>query len=566
MEEDELLNCLPSVKVLIIKEPQESLPNSLKYHDPQCFFLIHTYLAWNTKLKLEYLTLKQYENFVDLEKNLNKFFSDHSFFQRPHYEFEKLRLSDCEDNESLLYKRRATILENFFNFYLLKNKHFIHPDILIFLNIEEQKKKAFVAYHNYLLKIRTIKNRRVSHVRSRGTFQSINNTEYLCTENSDDMEIKSQNSIDLIGFKNITCIFDIEFTELRKIPNKPLESLIVIHVIEQNIGFDWDVNHRLEDFIELNNSMEKIFNEDEEFLNMKKKIEILYQVKENNFNYFFNFELVKKDVFDYLNYLASSSKCHGPTLFNFLEFDPTSMKRYNLIKSFNRLIIPTMRSNTNDSTLGNMRQQVSIMNMSENGSALAPKHHGSILSIIEGNRLDPDERNKNVALFLRSVTERRHNSYNCEKIRDFFDLEKCKIEVPEYVIKGKNNEIIVHFIIFINEYFEKDIWKIKRRLIIKKSLTEVDELHEVVYNFCDEMGYHIDENFGLKIEEKPLNIDNYVEIKKYIDHYLNKIIKIPDIGMNREVILFFELDKLVKAMEKEENLKFLYDFTSESLS
>lgn len=540
------------------------MPKSLKYHDPKAFFLVHTYLAWDTKLRLEYLTLKQYENFFDLEKSLNKFFSEQSFFQRPQYEFEKVGLSNCEDNESLLYKRRATILENFFNFYLLKNKHFIHPEILVFLNIEEQKKRPFLSYHDYLMKTKKIKNRRISHVRSRGTLQSINNPDYLGTENSDDMEIKSQNSIDLIGLKNFTCIFDIEFTELKKIPNKPLESLIVIHVIEQNIGFDWNVNHRLEDFIELNNSMERLFSAEEEFLTMKKKIDILYQVKENNFNYFFNFELVKKDVFEYLNYLASTSKFHCLTLFNFLEFDPTSMKRFNLIKSFNRLMIPTIRSNTNDSVLGNMRQQVSIMNLTENGSALAPKHHGSILSILEGNKMDPDERNKNVALFLRSVTERRHNSYKYEKIRDFFDLEKCKIEVPEYVIKGKNNEIIVHFIIFVNEYFEKDIWKIKRRVIIKKSFTEIDELHEVVYNFCEDRGYHIDENLGLKIEEKPLNIHNYVEKKKYIDHYLNKIIKIPDIGMNREVILFFELDKLVKAMEKEENLKFLYDFTNES--
>ena len=158
LEEQEFLTYLPSIQILILKEPESKLPNPYKNYDPMLFFVVYSYLTWDVDNRLEFKTYRKLSEFLEIEKKLNEFYNQNLYFNRPSCEIPKFTLEDCEKKEDILYKKRALALERFFNFVLLKEKHLIHPWILEFLDLSSEEKKPFLSYHNFLIKTRIIRN------------------------------------------------------------------------------------------------------------------------------------------------------------------------------------------------------------------------------------------------------------------------------------------------------------------------------------------------------------------------------------------------------------------------
>lgn len=542
LEEHEFLSYLPSIQILIWKEPAKTLPAVLKNYDPRLFFVVYSYLTWDLDNRLEFRIYRKLSEFMELEKKLNEFYLENSYFNRQAVEFQRFNLEECENDEDLLYKKRALTLERFFNFVLLREKYLIHPLILDFLELPPEEKKPFQAYYNFLIKQKIIRNnRKNSNKRPRGALDSP-----LLTENYDDDIVsvsQSSNSIPLIPMNYL--LFEVRLINIWKFPNEPLESNITMGITERNINYDWEITRKFSDFLELHMLLKtKPFKNQQDFEANTQKIAPLLQVKANTLNYFFNFEVIKKDLIDYITFLVSNSQFHCNEVFNFIEFDPNAMKRFVLGKNLNKFLAPTqtIRTFTNESHVGGRAQQhCSILSYAEMNSSLA--FNTPPLSRINTNVGGGNNRNvPGLKTFTRTYTtrpnlpERKFEGLS-ERHHETLRLESFFAGVTE--IKRLNENGVV-FVICLNEYISEKVNKVKRRVIMERTKEEFTRLYGFVTGYCQEN--HIEMSTPLKNidfldETKEENVKTGVEI------YLNEVIRLPNISKQKEVLLFFYFDK-----------------------
>ena len=542
LEEQEFLTYLPSIQILILKEPESKLPNPYKNYDPMLFFVVYSYLTWDVDNRLEFKTYRKLSEFLEIEKKLNEFYNQNLYFNRPSCEIPKFTLEDCEKKEDILYKKRALALERFFNFVLLKEKHLIHPWILEFLDLSSEEKKPFLSYHNFLIKTRIIRNvRRFSKKpKSFNTLTQLDSP--LCTEN---FEEDSQSSYSMIPMNYL--LFEVKLLSIWKFPNEPLESNITMGITEKNINYDWEITRKFSDFIQLHMILKtKAFKDQQDFVVISQKLSPLIQLKNNTINYFFNFEVIKKDLIDYVAFLVTNSQFHCNEVFNFIEFDPNAMKRFIVGKNLTKYLAPTqtVRTFTNESHLGGGRYQ-----------------HTSILSIVEPNGTEPNllhvtssSNNSNNLLkfkrantsikqgfYTRSYTERK-NEGNFIDRSEVLRLQNFFANVDIRYLNDGN----LAFVITLNEYFAEKINKVKRRIVFEKNKEEIKKLYDIVIGYCEQN--HIIMSLPLRNIEV-LSEENEEDVKNGIEIYLNEVIKIPSISKKKEVMMFFYFDKILTHFE-----------------
>lgn len=554
LEEQEFLSYLPSIQILIWKEPAKSLPNVIKNYDPKLFFVVYSYLTWDLDNRMEFKIYRKLSEFIELEKKLNEFYLERPFFNRPQIEFQRFSLEDCEFNDELLYKKRALTLERFFNFVLLKERHLIHPLILDFLEVSAEEKKPFQAYYNFLIKQKIVRSPRRPSRRPRGTNATIDSP--LLTENLEEDFVSQSSSFPLIPMNYL--LFEVRLISIWKFPNEPLESNITLGITEKSINYDWEITRKFMDFINLHNALKaKSFKDEPEYQANSQKITPLLQVKANTLNYFFNFEVIKKDLIDYLTYLVTNSQYHCTELFNFIEFDPNAMKRFVLGRNLNKFLLPTqtVRTFTNESHLG-IRQHCSILSYAD------PQNTGSKAFITQNT----NNFGNNPPSLARINTNFNSNSRGIPPLKSYKrtytnqqpTVGSSKFEMP-YIIERnvhslnlqnffanvtelkKNSENEVSLAITLNEYMEDKITKVKRRVMFEKSKFEIRQLFETVMRFCEANGVAMSvplRNIEILDDSDEENMKNGVEI------YLNEVIKLPSISKLKEVLQFFFFDRI----------------------
>ena len=545
LEEQEFLSYLPSIQILIWKEPAKTLPPILKNYDPRLFFVVYSYLTWDLDNRFEFRIYRKLSEFMELEKKLNEFYLENSYFNRQAVEFQRFNLEECENDEDLLYKKRALTLERFFNFVLLREKYLIHPLILDFLELPPEEKKPFQAYYNFLIKQKIIRNnRKGSNKRLRGTLESP-----LLTENYDDDYVsvsQSSNSLPLIPMNYL--LFEVRLINIWKFPNEPLESNITMGITEKNINYDWEITRKFSDFLELHMVLKnKSFKDQQDFVANTQKIAPLLQVKANTLNYFFNFEVIKKDLIDYITFLVSNSQFHCNEVFNFIEFDPNAMKRFVLGKNLNKFLAPTqtIRTFTNESHLGGRAQQhCSVLSYAEMNSSFAvntPPLSRINTNVAGGNRNVPGLKTF-TRTYTTNTTKPNFSDHKFEGLserhHEAFRLENFFAGVTE--IK-KLNENGASFVICLNEYISEKINKVKRRVIMERTKQEFTKLYEFVSGYCQEN--HIAMSTPLKTIDF-LDDNKEENVKTGVEIYLNEVIRLPNISKQREVLLFFYFDKV----------------------
>lgn len=561
IEEQEFLTYLPNIQILIWKEPPKTLPLALKNYDPRLFFIVYSYLTWDLDNRMEFKNYKKLSEFMELEKKLNEFYKENTYFNRAFFEFQRVSLDECNKDEDLLYKKRALNLERFFNFVLLCEKHMIHPLILEFLDVNSEEKKPFLSYHNFLIKTRIIRNK-IGSKKTRLANSFPNTLESpLLTENIEE-DINSQSSISMITRNSL--LFEVRLINIWKFPNEPLESNITMGILEKNINYDWEITRKFIDFVNLHTKLKtKPFRDQQDFVKNSQKISPLIEIKSNTYNYFFNFEIIKKEIIDYISFLVSNSTFHCDELFNFIEFDPNAMKRFLLGKNFNKFLVPTqtIRTFTNESCIGGKHQHASILSIMEpTGTNTSfhvghykPSSHNNLFSnqhIFQKNekkiirRLSKvNSQNYTQTAFARSFTESKKEGNLFER-HEILRLENFFAKVGE--IKSLNDEKI-SFVIFLNEFFEENSNKVKRRVIFEKTNFEIKNLYDMVVEFCEKK--NIVMSLPLRNSEM-FDEENDEDIKNGVEIYLNEVIKLPNISKQKEIIIFFHLDKMKKYFEE----------------
>ena len=550
LEEQEFLTYLPSIQILIWKEPVNELPFSLKNYDPRLFFVVYSYLTWDLDNRLEFKIYRKLSEFLELEKKLNDFYKENSYFNRQFAEFQRFSLEECERDEDLLYKKRALTIERFFNFVLLREKALINPLILEFLEINPEEKKPFLAYFNFLIKTRIIRRRASRAARS---FNQLNTLESpLLTENFDEVD-QSQSSCSIIPMNYL--LLEVRLINIWKFPNEPLESNITMAINEKNINYDWEITKKFIDFVNLHSALKtKPFKDQQDFVINSQKIAPLLQIKANTYNYFFNFEIIKKDMIDYITFLVTNSQFHCNELFNFIEFDPNAMKRFLLGKNFNKFLAPTqtVRTFTNESHAGGKHQHMSVLSFLE-PAGTEQNFDGFNIGRNPNNLSNPNipilkgikraATGQKPGIFIRSSTERKNEGNLFERFEDL-RLQNFFANVGEirHLSEGK-----MSFVISLNEYFEETLNKVKRRVIFEKNNRDIRKLYQNVVEFCE--SYQIDMSLPLRNIEI-LEEENEEDVKNGVEIYLNEVIKLPNITKKKEVLSFFSFEKIRNFFEE----------------
>jgi len=545
LEEQEFLTYLPSIQILIWKEPVKDLPYSLKNYDPRLFFVIYSYLTWDLDNRLEFKIYKKLSEFIELEKKLNDFYKENTYFNRQFMEFQRFSLEECERDEDILYKKRALTIERFFNFVLLREKALINPLILDFLEINTEEKKPFLAYFNFVIKTRIIRRRASRNPRSFNHLNTLDSP--LITENFDEIDQVSQSSCSIIPMNYL--LFEVRLVNIWKFPNEPLESNITMAITEKNINYDWEITRKFIDFVNLYSALKtKPFKDQQDFVINSQKIAPLLQIKANTYNYFFNFEIIKKDMIDYITFLITNSQFHCNELFNFIEFDPNAMKRFLLGKNFSKFLAPTtqsIRTFTNESHAGGKYQHMSVMSFLDPGTeqnfeeftiGKNPTHSSNPnISILKGIKRATTSQKQGI--FVRSYTERKNERNLFEKseelrLQNFF----ANVGEIKHLSEGK-----MSFVISLNEYFEETLNKVKRRVIFEKNNKDIRKLYQMVVEFCE--SYQIDMSLPLRNIEI-LEEENEEDVKNGVEIYLNEVIKLPNISKKKEVLSFFSFERI----------------------
>lgn len=309
-QEQFLLKNLPKRRVVgLSKLPIKKRVNN---NETKVFYQIITQIDQN-----RYLSEKKYSEFQALEKELIEIYNEEDFPNL--YDklpiLEKVDINELTDEQQFM-SRRIEYLEKYLQ-ALFKSPAFIHPKVLIFLEVSEDDRTSFLAYFSYISKSLYQNKRKLS--RTLNDIQSgskpMRRKSSLLNENQN-FEL---NRLDKSYKKNFA--FDITCVDWQKSAFADYYEFIFLVTNLNNTSQNWRICKTLASIREFHDNLEGRTG--------FSIVSFAKFVPKSTMNDKSTLDLKKEGLNKYMKELAGNKKYYCDVFFEFIEFNPVKETPYN---------------------------------------------------------------------------------------------------------------------------------------------------------------------------------------------------------------------------------------------